>query len=167
MLKRIEWQKVQVWQPMKYVPYDCPTCILYFPEDIDMDAAEEAVNMVTPVAVLPPTQEDFEAASMSSFNLLGLAPSTGMIMQGQHGKLNERIKWAHSHGYAPIVLHPGNFYGGSGGQDKTLWQMHQGDSVFDKGAWYHLATSRPAPYNLPGRWTLGGDFVGNNSYGQS
>jgi hypothetical protein len=141
--------------------------MLYFPHNVDMNVAEEVIGMVEPLVVVPPTDEDFTLASEYAYNFDGLAPHTGIIMQGIYDQLNMRIKWAMDLNYSPIIMHPGNFYGGSGGQDKALWQMHQGDSVFESGGWYHLATSRPIPFDLPGRWTIGGDFVGNISYGQS
>jgi hypothetical protein len=158
----IEWIRHQVWNPHKNIPETQKTKgILYFPDPtIEISEVHEAIEIVKPYIVVPTEGDTFERGTMYAHMVRNdPAYHTGILVPGMWDELAKHIKWAVARGFEPIVLRPTNFYGGTGTQDKDLWQMHQ-QGVWIPGAWYHLATSRPHSLHLPGRWTVGGDFVG-------
>ncbi len=151
----IEWQSTHVWG--ECTPPDMPVRILHFPEaNIDIAEVKEAINTCFPLIVVPAPGKTFTDATMNAHLIRNDSKyHTGILVPGTFDELNKHIKWAVAQGFGPIVLTPPNFYGN---QDKELWQMHQ-HGVWITGAWYHLATARPHALHLPGRWTVGDNFV--------
>jgi hypothetical protein len=115
--------------------------------------------------VIPYEGANFEEATMNAHIMRDDSKyHTGIITDGMYDGLMHHIKWAEAHSLRPVVLSPLNFIGGEHddwpgkNQDKTLWQLHQ-QGAWSEDGWYHLATGISTHVELPGRWTIGGNFL--------